>query len=75
MYNFNDAAASNNPVVQFNNTLSSPENHQLAFDIKNIDLSIANSLRRVIISEVPTMAIDLVDFENNTVLFKLKKIK
>jgi DNA-directed RNA polymerase II subunit RPB3 len=26
----------------------------------------ANALRRIMIAEVPTMAIDLVEFENNT---------
>jgi len=36
------------------------------FTLSNVDLSIANSLRRIMISEVPTMAIDLVEFENNT---------
>lgn len=38
----------------------------ITFVLSNTDTSIANSLRRVIISEVPTMAIDLVEIENNS---------
>jgi DNA-directed RNA polymerase II subunit RPB3 len=36
------------------------------FELSNVDLSFANSLRRVILAEVPTMAIDLVEVEANT---------
>ncbi|PVV00149.1 hypothetical protein BB559_000073 [Furculomyces boomerangus] len=39
------------------------------FVFSNVDLSIANTLRRVMIAEVPTMAIDIVEFiENSSVL-------
>lgn len=38
----------------------------LKFELLNTDLSVANSLRRIIISEVPTMAIDLVQVSENT---------
>eukprot|EP01098_Paradermamoeba_levis_P009778 TRINITY_DN4094_c0_g1_i1.p1 TRINITY_DN4094_c0_g1~~TRINITY_DN4094_c0_g1_i1.p1 ORF type:complete len:307 (-),score=58.64 TRINITY_DN4094_c0_g1_i1:240-1160(-) len=38
----------------------------ITFVLSKTDLSVANSLRRVMISEVPTMAIDLVEIENNT---------
>lgn len=36
------------------------------FELTNADLSLGNSLRRVMIAEVPTMAIDLVEIEANT---------
>ncbi|KAL7717866.1 DNA-directed RNA polymerases I and III subunit RPAC1 [Entamoeba marina] len=36
------------------------------FDITDIDVSIANGLRRIMIAEVPTMAIELVFMEDNT---------
>ena len=38
----------------------------LRFELLNTDLSVANSLRRIIISEIPTMAIDLVEVHENT---------
>ena len=41
--------------------------NSIAFTLKNTDLSVANSLRRIMIAEVATLAIDLVDIENNTV--------
>lgn len=40
--------------------------YNLKFEMTNTDLSVANSLRRIIISEVPTMAIDLVQVSENT---------
>ena len=36
------------------------------FALSNVDLAFANSLRRTILAEVPTMAIDLVEVEANT---------
>jgi DNA-directed RNA polymerase II subunit RPB3 len=36
------------------------------FELSNVELSFANSLRRVIQAEVPTVAIDLVDFHVNS---------
>ena len=36
------------------------------FTLKNVDLAFANSLRRVILAEIPTIAIDLVEVESNT---------
>ena len=38
----------------------------IEFYLKNADLSFANALRRVIIAEVPTMAIDMVSIKANT---------
>lgn len=40
--------------------------YTIKFELYNTDLSIANSLRRIIISEVPTMAIDIVEVKENT---------
>jgi hypothetical protein len=36
------------------------------FELRNTDVSMANALRRVLIADVPTIAIDLVEMENNT---------
>mmetsp|Transcript_34731 Transcript_34731/g.87890 ORF Transcript_34731/g.87890 Transcript_34731/m.87890 type:complete len:313 (-) Transcript_34731:540-1478(-) len=36
------------------------------FVLQNTDTSMANALRRIMIAEVPTIAIDLVEIENNT---------
>ena len=38
----------------------------IKFELLNTDLAIANALRRIIISEVPTMAIDLVEIRDNS---------
>ncbi|KAJ3332764.1 45 kDa subunit of RNA polymerase II [Blyttiomyces sp. JEL0837] len=43
-----------------------PEEKFIRFILSNTDLSVANALRRIMIAEVPTMAIDLVEIENNT---------
>lgn len=42
------------------------EDDYIEFYLNNADLSFANSLRRVIIAEVPTMAIDMVNIRANT---------
>lgn len=52
----------NQPLIEIRQT--TPE--QTVFKLANVDTSIANSLRRVMISEVPTLSIDLVEIENNT---------
>jgi DNA-directed RNA polymerase II subunit RPB3 len=42
------------------------KNDSLVFMLTKTDTSVANALRRVMMAEVPTMAIDLVEIENNT---------
>jgi DNA-directed RNA polymerase II subunit RPB3 len=39
---------------------------RITFMLSNVDCSIANALRRVMIAEVPTLAIDLVEVKENT---------
>lgn len=36
------------------------------FELYETDLAVANALRRIMISEVPTMTIDLVEVKENT---------
>jgi DNA-directed RNA polymerase II subunit RPB3 len=47
-------------------TLKRLEDDYGEFLLTGTDTSMANALRRVMIAEVPTIAIDLVEFENNT---------
>ena len=42
------------------------QKYSVKFELYNTDLAIANALRRIMISEVPTMAIDLVEVKDNT---------
>ena len=42
------------------------DSERIRFAVNNIDLYLANTLRRVIISEIPTIAIDLVSITKNT---------
>ena len=42
------------------------QRYSVKFELYNTDLAIANALRRIMISEVPTMAIDLVEVKDNT---------
>ena len=39
--------------------------YTIKFELQNTDLTVANALRRIIIAEVPTMAIDKVEIEEN----------
>lgn len=47
-------------------TVRKLEDDYIEFLLTDTDASVANALRRIMIAEVPTIAIDLVDFENNT---------
>ena len=40
--------------------------YEIKFVLSDTDISVANTLRRIMIAEVPTMAIDLVEFHENT---------
>ena len=43
--------------------------HEMRFILSETDTSVANALRRIMIAEVPTLAIEKVEFlENSTVL-------
>lgn len=43
---------------------------KVTITVKNMELSVANALRRIMLAEVPTMAIDYVTiYENSSVLF------
>ena len=46
--------------------IQSVDDIEIVFTLSNSYLSIANALRRTIVAEVPTIAIDLVNFETNT---------
>jgi len=40
--------------------------YSIKFELFETDLAVANALRRIMISEVPTMTIDLVEVRENT---------
>jgi DNA-directed RNA polymerase I and III subunit RPAC1 len=48
--------------------LSRPNPHELSFELIGVDVSFANALRRIMISEIPTMALEHVYMWNNTSL-------
>jgi DNA-directed RNA polymerase II subunit RPB3 len=51
-----------NPAIE----ITDVKKGEIKFVLSKTDASIANALRRVMIAEVPTMAIDIVEVENNT---------
>jgi len=46
--------------------ISHPNPSELVFEMSGVDVSFANALRRIMISEVPTMAIEIVYIDQNT---------
>jgi DNA-directed RNA polymerase I and III subunit RPAC1 len=51
---------------QFKIVMGAMDEDSLEFDLIGIDVSIANALRRIMIAEIPTMAIENVYILNNT---------
>jgi DNA-directed RNA polymerase II subunit RPB3 len=49
------------PIIEIINY----DNDYMKFKLKNVDISFVNSLRRIMISEIPTFAIDIVTIEKN----------
>ena len=47
-------------------TIIDMKSDYIQFELSDTDISVANALRRIMIAEVPTLAIDLVHFANNT---------
>ncbi|KAI9804575.1 MAG: 45 kDa subunit of RNA polymerase II [Piccolia ochrophora] len=47
-------------------TIREADSARVDFTLQNVDLAFANSLRRAILAEVPTLAVDLVEVEANT---------
>lgn len=48
------------------NVLERPSENELIFELKGVDVSFANALRRIMIAEVPTVAIEHVYMWNNS---------
>ena len=44
--------------------------NEIEFDMVGIDASIANAFRRILLAEVPTMAIEKVHIYNNTTIIQ-----
>ncbi len=47
-------------------TVTHLDDETIRFDLQHVDASVANALRRVMLSEIPTLAIDKVTIERNT---------
>ncbi|KAL2117242.1 hypothetical protein VTJ04DRAFT_9410 [Mycothermus thermophilus] len=57
-----DDAEALGPVVK----ISQADSVRVKWELSNVDISFANSLRRVMLAEIPTIAIDLVEIEENS---------
>ena len=55
-----------NPSLYKNvgNAIDVPENKVLKFTLNNLDVSIANSIRELYLSEIPCLVLDSLDKEN-----------
>ena len=47
-----------------------PDNNTINFTIKNINLTLVNALRRIILSEIPSLAFDTDDIENPDIVIE-----
>lgn len=58
-----------NKSNKFNIKINDSKDYLISFSISNIDVSVANAMRRILISEIPSMAIETVEIlDNNTPL-------
>ncbi|RCK55620.1 DNA-directed RNA polymerase II subunit RPB3 [Candida viswanathii] len=57
-----DVDSHNGPSV----TIRTADKDHVDFILRDVDLAVANSIRRTMLAEVPTLAIDLVEIEKNT---------
>ncbi|KAK4122958.1 insert subdomain of RNA polymerase alpha subunit [Parathielavia appendiculata] len=57
-----DDAEALGPVVK----ISQADSVRVKYELSNADIAFANSLRRVMLAEIPTIAIDLVEIEENS---------
>ena len=55
-----------NPALykSMSSSIDVPENKMLSFTLQDVDVCIANSLRRVVLSEIPVVVMDSLDKEN-----------
>ena len=60
------------PAEELSEDQDDPEDNELEFDLKGLDPAIANALRRVLLEEVPTMAIEHVFIINNTSILPVR---
>lgn len=55
-----------NPNTNSSSLPTQVQPNRVIFTLSNIDLAFANSVRRAMLAEVPTVAIDIVEIESNT---------
>ena len=60
---------------QFRIDVQQKDKFDMQFDLVGIDPAISNAFRRILIAEVPTMAIEHVFFVNNTSIITVSLIR
>jgi len=55
-----------NDLLEPNVRIRELKKDRVNFVLENVDISFANSFRRVMMADIPTVAIDMVEFETNT---------